>query len=42
MYATDDDDGQATFSISLVMKMIVVQESDLFSMAARTVAMEGC
>ena len=42
MYATDDDGGQATFNISHVMQMIALQESDLFSMGARTVAMEGC
>ena len=42
MYATEDNDGQATFSISLVMQMIVLQESNLFSMGARTLAMEGC
>ena len=42
MYATEDNDGQATFSISLVMQMIVLQESDLFCTEPRTLAMEGC
>ena len=42
MYATEDDGGQATFSISRVMQMIVLRYSDLFCTGVRTPAMEGC
>ena len=36
MYATDDDGGQAACSISEVMQMIVLRESDVFCTGLRT------
>ena len=42
MYATEDDGGQATFSISRVMQTIVLWVSDLSCKGVRTPAMEGC
>ena len=42
MYATEDDGGQATCSISQGMQMIMLQESDLSCTEVRTPAMEGC
>ena len=42
VYAAEDNGGQATFSISQVMQMIVLQGSDLFSTGERMLAMEGC
>ena len=41
MYATEDDGGQATFSISRVMQMIVLRGSDLSCTGVRALATEG-
>ena len=41
MYAAEDDDGQAACSISSVLQMIVLWESDLSCTEVRTPAMEG-
>ena len=42
VYAAEDDGGQAAGSISPVMQMIVLRESDLFCTGTRMLAMEGC